>query len=95
MTKKKNGKSLPSNVQLLVDQYPDVAFLTADGFDGAIIGVEEIDMRVIYSVKRCIEILIQDEEMSEEDALEHFSYNVAGSYVGEKTPIWCYDSMFN
>ena len=25
---------------------------------------------------------------SEEDALEHFSYNVQGSYVGERTPIF-------
>ena len=42
-----------------------------------------------------IGISMKTHEMSEEDALEHFSYNVAGSYVGEKTPIWCYDSMFN
>jgi hypothetical protein len=48
-------------------------------------------MRLIYSVRRCIEILITDEEMTLEDALEHFSYNVSGSYVGEKTPIWCED----
>ena len=25
--------------------------------------------------------------------IEHFDYNVRGSYVGEKTPIWC-DDMF-
>jgi hypothetical protein len=33
------------------------------------------------------------EGMSEEDAMEHFSYNVSGAYVGEKTPIWCYDLL--
>jgi hypothetical protein len=32
-------------------------------------------------------------EMSEEDALEHFSYNVSGAYVGDKTPIWCQDNF--
>lgn len=30
--------------------------------------------------------------MEEEDALEHFYYNVEGSYVGEKTPIWSDDT---
>jgi hypothetical protein len=29
--------------------------------------------------------------MTLEDALDHFGYNVSGSYVGEKTPIWCED----
>jgi hypothetical protein len=75
----------------IVEYYPDEEILKADGFDDAVIGIEEGTMRLIYSVRRCIEILITDEEMTLEDALEHFSYNVSGSYVGEKTPIWCED----
>ena len=43
------------------------------------------------SVRKCIEILITEQEMSLGDALDHFGYNVSGSYVGEKTPIWCED----
>ena len=31
--------------------------------------------------------------MSEEEAVEYFDYNVKGSYVGEKTPIWCLDDL--
>jgi hypothetical protein len=46
-------------------------------------------MRLIYSVSKCIEIL--EEDMSTEDAIEHFDYNVSAAYVGEQTPIWCYD----
>lgn len=64
--------------------------LTADGFDKAIIGFCENTYRVIYSVRLCINGLIE-EGMSEEDALDHFYYNVAGAYVGEQTPIWCHD----
>ena len=75
----------------IVEYYPDEEILKADGFDDAVIGIEEGSMRLIYSVRRCIEILITDEEITLEDALEHFSYNVSGSYVGEKTPIWCED----
>lgn len=73
----------------ILERYADEEFLKADGFDEAIIGVEESSMRLIYSVKKCIEILTED--MSEEDAMDHFAYNVQGSYVGEQTPIWCED----
>jgi len=75
----------------IIENYYEEEFLKADGFDEAIIGVDEGTMRLIYSVSKCIKILMQD--MSEEDALEHFSYNVSGAYVGEKTPIWCQDNF--
>jgi hypothetical protein len=75
----------------IINNYSEEEFLKADGFDEAIIGVDEMDMRLIYSVSKCIEILMRD--MSEEDALEYFSFNVSGAYVGDKTPIWCQDNF--
>jgi hypothetical protein len=63
--------------------------LFADGFDDAIIGIDLNSMRVIYSISKCIEVLMED--MEEIDAIEHFDYNVFGAWVGEKTPIWCRD----
>jgi len=75
----------------IIENYPEEKFLTADGFDEAIVGVDTSSMRLIYSVEKCIEILMKD--MIEEDAIEYFEYNVAGSYMGEKTPIWCYDDF--
>ena len=63
--------------------------LFADGFDDAIIGIDFNSMRVIYSISKCIEVLMED--MEEIDAIEHFDYNVFGAWVGEKTPIWCRD----
>ena len=77
-------------LDVIVENYYDEEILKADGFDDAVIGIEPGSMRLIYSVTRCIEILIE-EGMTQEDAIEHFDFNVAGSYVGEKTPIWCYD----
>lgn len=74
----------------IVENYYEEMFLKADGFDDAVIGVEESTMRLIYSVSKCLDILQKD--MSEIDALEYFTYNVSGSYVGEKTPIWCWDN---
>jgi len=80
-------------IEKLVDWYPEQDLLIADGFNDAIIGIDESSLRVIYSVKKCIEILCLDEDMDVDDAIEHFEYNVRGSYVGERTPIWCDDNF--
>ena len=79
-------------LQKIADNYQDEEILKADGFDEAVIGIDSGSMRLIYSVKLCIDILVE-EGMDMNDAVEHFDYNVRGSYVGEKTPIWC-DDMF-
>tara|TARA_R100001463_G_scaffold8422_1_gene25793 strand:+ start:1045 stop:1287 length:243 start_codon:yes stop_codon:yes gene_type:complete len=77
-------------VNEIIENYYDEEFLLADGFDDAVIGLDENTMRLIYSVSKCLEILQKD--MNETDAMEYFTYNVSGSYVGEKTPIWCWDT---
>lgn len=77
-------------LQEIVEYYYDEEILKADGFDEAVIGIDEHSMRLVYSVKLCIEKLIT-EGMSLEDAIDHFNFNVSGAYVGEKTPIWCHD----
>ena len=62
--------------------------ILADGFDNAIVGVSQgVNPVVIYDVSLCIDVLVK-QGMSHEDALEFFDFNVSGSYVGEKTPIF-------
>ena len=80
-----------ATLEQILENYYDEDFLIADGFDDAVIGVEINSMRLIYSVSKCIEIL--QEHMNEEDAIEYFEYNVSSAYVGEQTPIWCYDNF--
>lgn len=80
-----------SMLQDIIENYYEYDFLIADGFNDAIIGVDETSMRLIYSVRKCLEIL--HEYLDEEDAIEYFEYNVSGAYVGEQTPIWCYDNF--
>ena len=89
MKSKKNVKT--NMLEKILEWFPEEQLLKADGFDNAIIGVDESTMRLIYSVSKCIEILCED--MSEEEAVEYFDFNVSGSYMGEKTPIWCYDDF--
>lgn len=75
----------------ILEWFPEEDILKADGFDEAIIGIETNEMRLIYSVSKCIQILCRD--MGEEEAVEFFDFNVRGSYVGDKTPIWCVDDL--
>jgi len=77
-------------LEKILEQYEDEQILIADGFDSAVIGIEENSMRLIYSVEKCINIL-KDQGMDMTEAVEYFEFNVSGSYVGEKTPIWCED----
>jgi hypothetical protein len=79
-------------LEKIVEQFQDEEILKADGFDEAVIGIEESSMRLIYSVEKCIEILMK-QGMDMTEAVEYFDFNVSGSYVGEKTPIWC-DDLF-
>ena len=76
-------------LERIMMDYPDEEFLIIDGFDNAIIGIEENSMRLIYSKEKIIETLMQ--EMEEIDAYEHYDFNIAGAYVGESTPIFCND----
>ena len=70
----------------------DEECLVADGFDRAVIGISfGANARTVYSVSKIIDVLVNEEEMSIEDAIEHFEYNIAGSYMGDKTPIYVYD----
>jgi hypothetical protein len=81
-------------LEALIAIYPDEDLLIVNGFDEAVLGIEENTMRIIYSVSKCLEI-IEAMGMPEQEALEHFYYNVQGSYIGEKTPIFCFDEFKN
>ena len=77
----------------IVHYYEDEEILTADGFDDAVIGIDMGSGRIIYSVGKCIEILMLEHEMNLNDSIEFFDFNVRGAYMGEKTPIWCEDML--
>ena len=64
--------------------------LSADGFDQAFLGVvfEWGPPRAVYSYEKCVNVLIERDKMTQEEALEYMEYNVVGAYVGEQTPIF-------
>ncbi|QST02456.1 hypothetical protein IMZ31_23695 (plasmid) [Pontibacillus sp. ALD_SL1] len=63
-----------------------------DGLDEAIIGYgERCGLSVVlYDAIKCMELFVKNDGMTEEEAVEHFEYNILGAYLGEHTPICCY-----
>lgn len=80
-------------IKKITEANPGTKYLTADGFNEAILGVEQETDRLIYSVAKCIKILKRSDGMTELEAREYFSCNMEGRGVGPKTPIWCYDDF--
>jgi len=68
--------------------------LTADGLDEAIIGEVSSygrDETILYSVQKIIDILIERDGMTPDEALEFYDFNIAGSYLGEGMPTFLND----
>jgi hypothetical protein len=78
-------------IEQIKDNFPDEQFVIADGFNNAIIGLDVIERRIIYSVTKVLDILIKEHNLSSEDAYEYFEYNIFNAYVGERTPIWSFE----
>ena len=80
----------------IVEINPDALFLdgldgSKEAFDDAIVGVAgrcAMPTVVVYDESKIIEILTDKYEMSYEDAAEWFSFNMAGAYMGENTPLF-------
>tara|TARA_R110001599_G_scaffold32907_1_gene107244 strand:+ start:523 stop:783 length:261 start_codon:yes stop_codon:yes gene_type:complete len=68
--------------------------LIADGFDDCIIGVNNEYTKVIYSYSKCVDVLMNRDKMTKEDAIEWMEFNVVSAYMGDNTPIWCKDEEY-
>ena len=67
-----------------------MTYLIADGFDKAFLGVGRqfnTDLAV-YDYDQCINILMERDGMTYEEAIEYMEFNVVGAYVGKQTPVF-------
>jgi len=96
-----NAESLPHELQpslnpslnireeLAGEWGTELLFLSEEEFDEAIIGVSERigdEPVVAYDTTKIVEILSRS--MTVDEAYEYFEFNILGSYVGEKTPVF-------
>lgn len=77
----------------ILENWPEEQLTIADGFDEAVIGIDVVGERIIYSVQGVIDILMERDGMDEQDAIDWYEYNMQSTYVGEHTPIWCEDRL--
>jgi hypothetical protein len=91
MDEREIEEARPRIVDFIYDQIGDTVAMTADGFDDAIIGIGsrcgQPDL-LVYDIDTALDILMDRDGMSYEEAQEYFSFNVQGAWVGEGTPIW-------
>ena len=64
--------------------------LFCDGFDEAIIGYLEEEKKVVYSKSKMIMVLLE-EDMILEEALEFLEFNTWNTFVGDHTPFYIND----
>ena len=84
----------------LLDAYPgseeDLVFLEPEYFDEAVIGVAQSQtglFAVCYSEPKVLEILVEHDGMSQDEAMEYYQFNIMGAYVGENTPVFVDDEL--
>jgi hypothetical protein len=88
-----------TKLEEIIEFYSDEKLLSADGFEDCLLGVAYNKFtgtyNLVYSRSKCINLLVERDKMTFEEAEEFFDFNVEGSYMGKKTPIWVDDMMFD
>tara|TARA_R100001463_G_scaffold74591_2_gene128617 strand:+ start:953 stop:1243 length:291 start_codon:yes stop_codon:yes gene_type:complete len=75
--------------QTLLQMLVDWKCIVAPEFEDALLGISHCSTpKAVYDIDTIIAILIERDGMTQEDAIEHFDYNIAGSYVGKSTPVF-------
>jgi len=76
-------------VTMLSEECPEA--LLADGFEDAFVGISRRcgqPTLAVYDYKLGVELLMQREGMTTEEAEEWMEFNVVGAWAGEHTPMW-------
>ena len=77
------------DIQDYCQMYDDSVIL-ADGFELAFLGFgySFVGTYAIYNMTNCVKILMQRDEMTYDEAGEFLEFNVLGSFVGDRMPVF-------
>jgi hypothetical protein len=80
-------------MEYIESNWPDS--LLANGYNSAIIGIASgFDSgRVVYSVKKMVEVCMRELSVDIDEAMEWLEYNTFGAFVGKYTPIYVDDYL--
>lgn len=62
-----------------------------EGFDDAVIGIDVVNKRLVYSTKKCIRIL--KKQMPTDEAIDHFYTEVFDNKKYRKKVVFCEDNI--
>lgn len=84
--------------QTIIDKYcgaqESLIFLEPEEMDAALVGVVQGPnglFAACYSEPKIIKMLMDQDNISFEEALEFYNFNILGSYMGESTPVFLDD----
>ncbi len=75
-------------LEQILEIFSEDELLKADGFDDAVIGYDAVKLRLVYDVDKMRSILVDQQGMDFDEAMEYLDFNVLGAYVGEQTPLY-------
>ena len=89
------NESVDERYNMFVDRLRDINpdAMLIDGMDRAIIGIEEVRARAVYSVDRIISELMRINGWDRDVAREWYEFNISTAYYGEYTPILVYNMI--
>ena len=85
---------MANTLELIIEKYDDIDFLKANGLDDAVIGVDEVSYRLIYSIEKCIEIISKRQEVTEDD-LDEYDKESGMTIEDKKYELGSEDFYFN
>ena len=78
-----------NNIKEMIQLYADDPIKLDDNFDDCIVGVHT-DGMLVYDATKIIDVLQDVEEMAEDEAVEHFYYNIECTQHSGGRPIYIF-----
>jgi hypothetical protein len=78
-----------TTIENLTELNPDA--LLADGLEAALVGYtvnHHHPIVAVYDIDKCIDVLVERDGMTPEEADEFLSFNTLGAYVGKNGPLY-------
>ena len=77
-------------IDKILNSYNTSSLVIAKGYDNAVIGIDVDSERIIYSIRKCLEILVAL-GLNEDESVDYLQNNTMNEYTGNNRPIWCDD----
>jgi hypothetical protein len=80
-------------LDILMEENPDA--LLVDGFKEALIGISRNHFHhdntlAVYDASVILDIIVAEDAVTYDEAMEYFEFTIQGAYVGKNTPLFIF-----